>query len=62
METLSIFVRYKNKKKSMRYFETKFLDEADEFIAKLDQKAIEKSFTTLTLQNKRMNQDCSRNF
>ena len=46
----------------MRYFETIFLDEADEFIAKLDQKAIEKSFTTLTLQNKRMNQDCSRNF
>lgn len=31
LETLSIFVRYNNKKESMRYFETKFLDEADDF-------------------------------
>ena len=46
----------------MRYFETKFLDEAEKFIARLDQKAVRKSFTTLTLLNKRMTQDFSRRF
>jgi hypothetical protein len=61
METLSIFVRFNIKKKSMRYFETKFLDEADEFLAKLDPKQSEKSFTTLILLNKRMTQNFLRN-
>jgi len=32
----------------MRFFETKFLEEADEFISQLDPKTIRKSFTTLT--------------
>jgi len=49
METLSIFVRYNIKKKSMRYFETKFLDEADEFIAKLDQKTARKIIYNIDL-------------
>jgi len=33
----------------MRYFETKFLDEADEFIAKLDQKAARKIIYNIDL-------------
>lgn len=49
METLSIFVRYNIKKKSMRYFETKFLDEADEFIAKLDPKTARKIIYNIDL-------------
>ena len=49
IETLSIFVRYNNKKESMRYFETKFLDEADEFIAKLDQKTARKIIYNIDL-------------
>ena len=49
IETLSIFVRYNIKKKSMRYFETKFLDEADEFIAKLDQKTARKIIYNIDL-------------
>jgi len=49
METLSIFVRYNNKKESMRYFETKFLYEADEFIAKLDQKTARKIIYNIDL-------------
>ena len=49
METLSIFVLYNIKKKSMRYFETKFLDEADEFIAKLDQKTARKIIYNIDL-------------
>ncbi len=49
METLSIFVRYNIKKKSMRYFETKFLDEADVFIAKLDQKTARKIIYNIDL-------------
>ena len=49
IETLSIFVRYNNKKESMRYFEIKFLDEADEFIAKLDQKTARKIIYNIDL-------------
>ena len=49
METLSIFARYHTKKKSMRYFETKFLDEADEFIAKLDKKTARKIIYNIDL-------------
>lgn len=49
METLSIFVCYNIKKKSVRYFETKFLDEADEFIAKLDQKTARKIIYNIDL-------------
>lgn len=49
METLSIFVCYNNKKKLMRYFETKFLDEADEFISKLDQKTARKIIYNIDL-------------
>jgi phage-related protein len=49
IETLSIFVRYNIKKESMRYFETKFLDEADEFIAKLDQKTARKIIYNIDL-------------
>ena len=49
METLSIFVRYNIKKKSMRYFETKFLDEADDFFAKLDQKTARKIIYNIDL-------------
>ncbi len=49
IETLSIFVRYNIKKKSMRYFETKFLDEADEFIAKLDKKTVRKIIYNIDL-------------
>lgn len=33
----------------MRYFETKFLDEADEFIAKLDQKTVRKIIYNIDL-------------
>ena len=33
----------------MRYFETKFLDEADEFIAKLDQKSVRKIIYNIDL-------------
>ncbi len=33
----------------MRYFETKFMDEANEFIAKLDQKMIKKIFYNIEL-------------
>ncbi len=49
METLPIFVLYNIKKKSMRYFETKFLDEADEFIAKLDPKTARKIIYNIDL-------------
>lgn len=49
METLSIFVRFNIKKKSMRYFETKFLDEADEFLAKLDPKTVRKIIYNIDL-------------
>jgi len=49
LETISIFVRYTNKKKSMRYFDTKFLDEADKFIARLDQKAARKIIYNIDL-------------
>jgi hypothetical protein len=46
----------------MRYFETKFLEEADEFISGLDRKTIKKSFTILTLLNRPMTQNFLRNF
>jgi len=49
IETLSIFVRYNIEEKSMRYFETRFLDEADEFVAKLDQKAARKIIYNIDL-------------
>ena len=49
METLSIFVRYNIKKKPMRYFETKFLDQVDEFFAKLDQKTARKILFNIDL-------------
>jgi len=49
METLFIFVRNNKKKELMRYFETKFLDEADEFIAKLDQKTARKIIYNIDL-------------
>ncbi len=49
METLSIFVRYNKKKESMRFFETKFLDEADEFFTKLDQKTARKIIYNIDL-------------
>jgi hypothetical protein len=45
----------------MRYFETRFLEEANEFIATLDSKTAKKSFTTLILQNKRMTQNFLKN-
>lgn len=41
----------------MRYFETRFLEEANEFIAGLDLKTVKKSFITLTLRNKQMTQN-----
>ena len=41
----------------MKYFETRFLEEAEEFISKLDSKTIKRSFTTSTLLNKRMTQN-----
>lgn len=37
------------KKNQMRYFETKFLNEADEFIAKLDQKTAQKIIYNIDL-------------
>jgi len=40
----------------MRYFETMFMEEADEFISELDPKTIKKYFTILTLQNRPMTQ------
>jgi hypothetical protein len=49
LETLSIFVRYNKKKESMRFFETKFLDEADEFFTKLDQKTARKIIYNIDL-------------
>lgn len=38
----------------MRYFNTLFLEEADEFIASLKTKTAKKVFTTLTWQNRQM--------
>ncbi len=38
LETLFIFVPTQKQLLSMRYFETKFLDEVDDFISKLDKK------------------------
>jgi len=49
LDTLSIFVHDNKKKESMRYFETKFLDEADNFIAKLDQKTARKIIYNIDL-------------
>ncbi len=46
----------------MKYFETMFMEEANEFIAKLDPKTIKKYFTTLTLPNKQMTRNYSRNY
>jgi hypothetical protein len=41
--------------------QSKFLEEADEFISKIDSKPVKKSFSILTLLNKPMIQDFSRN-
>jgi hypothetical protein len=38
----------------MRFFETRFLEDADEFIAGLDPKKIKKFYTILTLLSKLM--------
>ena len=46
----------------MKYFETRFMEEANEFIAELDPKTIKKYFTTLTWLNKRMTPNYSKNF
>jgi hypothetical protein len=46
----------------MRFFETKFLEEADEFISQLDPRQSRKSFTILTLLNRPMTQNFLRNF
>ncbi len=46
----------------MRFFETKFLEEANEFISQLDQKLSEKSSITLISQNKQMTQYFSKNY
>jgi hypothetical protein len=46
----------------MRYFETMFLEEADEFIDSLDAKAIKKILYNLTLPNKPMTQNFLKNF
>lgn len=42
LETLFIFVPTQKQLLSMRYFETKFLDEVDDFISKLDKKTARK--------------------
>jgi len=46
----------------MKYFETRFMEEANEFIAGLEPKPSEKYFTTLTLLNKQMIQNCLKNY
>jgi len=46
----------------MTYFETRFMEEANEFIAGLDQKLQKKSFTISILHNKRMTQNCLKNY
>jgi hypothetical protein len=49
----------------MRFFETKFLEEVDDFISQLDPKTIRKIFYNieiLTLLNRQMTQNFSRNF
>ena len=40
---------YNNRNKSMRYFETKFLEEVEEFIAKFDQKTARKIIYNIDL-------------
>ena len=42
LETLFIFVPTQKQLLSMRYFETRFLDEVDDFISKLDKKTARK--------------------
>ena len=46
----------------MKYFETRFLEEAEKFIAKLDQKTISKISIPLTLQSKPTTQNYSKNY
>lgn len=48
----------------MQYFQTRFLDEADNFIAGLDPKAARKVFYNIDLaeQSNEMTQNYSRNF
>ena len=41
----------------MKYFETRFLEEADEFISGLDSKIVKKSFKILTSLNIRTTQN-----
>jgi len=46
----------------MRYFETRFMEEANQFIAQLDKKTIKKFYTTLIWQNKPMIRNFLRNY
>ncbi len=46
----------------MRFFETKFLEEADEFISQLDTKTIKKIFYNIDLLNRPMTKNFLRNF
>jgi hypothetical protein len=41
----------------MKYFETRFLEEADKFIAGLDSKTVKKIFYNIDLLNKQMTQN-----
>lgn len=48
METFIIFITF-NVKQQMRYFETRFMEEANEFIARLDSKTMKKIFYNIDL-------------
>jgi len=46
----------------MKYFETRFMEEANEFISELDPKTVKKIFYNITLLNRLMTQNYSRNY
>jgi len=46
----------------MRYFETMFMEEDNQFIAQLDKKTIKKFYTILIWQNKPMTLNFLRNY
>jgi hypothetical protein len=49
LETLPILLSTPKTPKPLRYFETRFLEEADEFLSKLDSKAIKKVLYNIDL-------------
>lgn len=57
-----LYLQYSDNLSAMRYFETRFMEEANQFVAQFDKKTIKKFYITSIWQNKPMTQLFLKNF